>query len=439
MIGFLKRLRRNESGNMLIITAAALPLLVGSAGLAVDTIQWTLWKRQLQRAADSAAIAGVYQRVQGGNAIDVQNAVNRDLSFNQNTGLSLHALFPNIVLPADTATLRQQVQVTLGVQRSLTFSSMFMAQAPVITATARAASVPGTDEYCMGADEPNPTKTGLTFIGNAGIEMNCGGISNTPSSNSAVAKGSSIFKAPVIAAVGGIQQSRNFQVDKYDPYVARMDDPYANVKPKQSDLDSKCPNGGGSSAVLDDGTNMNALDNSGVYCFNSMRVGSNKTLNLKPGTYYINGGDAFIQGNLSGTGVTIVLTNKSTASNATIGQFKVNADANINITAPSGGCTLGTDGCFRGIAVYQDRRAPDSNQTNKINGNSGSKVIGALYFPGQELDYNGTGTTTAICTRFWARRITFSGNSTMTNKFERDCAGAGIDPWEGGRRVRLVA
>ena len=32
------------------------------AGLATDTIQWTLWKRQLQRAADSAAIAGVYDR-----------------------------------------------------------------------------------------------------------------------------------------------------------------------------------------------------------------------------------------------------------------------------------------------------------------------------------------------------------------------------------------
>ena len=46
-----------------MIAAACLPLIVGAAGLATDTIQWTMWKRQLQRAADSAAIAGVFEQV----------------------------------------------------------------------------------------------------------------------------------------------------------------------------------------------------------------------------------------------------------------------------------------------------------------------------------------------------------------------------------------
>ena len=60
MISSLKRLWRDRRGNSLAIAGAALPLVLGSAGLASDTIQWTLWKRQLQRAADSAAMAGVY-------------------------------------------------------------------------------------------------------------------------------------------------------------------------------------------------------------------------------------------------------------------------------------------------------------------------------------------------------------------------------------------
>ena len=60
MISSLKRLWRDRRGNTLAIAGAALPLVLGSAGLASDTIQWTLWKRQLQRAADSAAMAGVY-------------------------------------------------------------------------------------------------------------------------------------------------------------------------------------------------------------------------------------------------------------------------------------------------------------------------------------------------------------------------------------------
>ncbi len=63
MIVFFGKLWRNKRGNALAIAAACLPLFVGAAGLATDTIQWTLWKRQLQRAADSAAIAGVYDRV----------------------------------------------------------------------------------------------------------------------------------------------------------------------------------------------------------------------------------------------------------------------------------------------------------------------------------------------------------------------------------------
>ena len=57
MIAFLKKLQRDRRGNALMIAGAALPLLVGSVGLATDTIQWALWKRQLQRAADSAAFA----------------------------------------------------------------------------------------------------------------------------------------------------------------------------------------------------------------------------------------------------------------------------------------------------------------------------------------------------------------------------------------------
>ena len=62
MISFFKKVWGDKRGNSLAIAAASFPLIIGAAGLATDTIQWTLWKRQLQRAADSAAIAGVYDR-----------------------------------------------------------------------------------------------------------------------------------------------------------------------------------------------------------------------------------------------------------------------------------------------------------------------------------------------------------------------------------------
>ena len=41
MIAFIKKLWRDKRGNALVIVAAAMPLVLGSAGLASDTIQWT--------------------------------------------------------------------------------------------------------------------------------------------------------------------------------------------------------------------------------------------------------------------------------------------------------------------------------------------------------------------------------------------------------------
>ena len=75
MMKWWKRLWRDRRGNALVIAGAALPLLVGAAGLATDTIEWTLWKRELQRAADSAAIAGAYERVSGANETEATAAV----------------------------------------------------------------------------------------------------------------------------------------------------------------------------------------------------------------------------------------------------------------------------------------------------------------------------------------------------------------------------
>ena len=72
MIRFFRKLWQDRRGNALVIAGAALPIVVGVAGLATDTIQWALWTRELQRAADSAAFAGVYANVQGNSSECVQ-------------------------------------------------------------------------------------------------------------------------------------------------------------------------------------------------------------------------------------------------------------------------------------------------------------------------------------------------------------------------------
>lgn len=446
MIKWLKRLAGDRRGNVLAIAGAALPLLVGAAGLATDTINWTLWKRELQRAADSAAIAGVYELSSGATEAEAETAVSHDLTINQHTGMELVATYPKVEFPGDSGQMRDQVEVQLAVKKKLPFSSLFMADAPVIVATARAATVPIGNDPCVHALETSAGQSGIMITGNAEINMpDCTLHSNSPSSNdSAYATGSSEVKADTVSAVGGIQQSTNWDVNSYDPYAPAIDDPFKSVTPDPDDM--RCAGNNvtkGKStewvpSELNADTDLsNSLDNNGnqANCFSSLSVGASKTLTLPDGTYYINGGNANIQGDISCAACTIVLTNIDPSDTATIGSFDVNSSAKLNLTAP-------TSGTYKGIAVYQDRRAQDGpSKTNKINGNSDSVITGALYFPNQELDYNGTGNTTAVCTLFVSRRIKFSGNSATSNKFKsrEDCAIAGLPSGSSSRRVRLVA
>ncbi len=433
MLKAFKKLWKDDRGNVLIIGGAALPMLVGAAGLATDTIQWALWKRQLQRAADSAAIAGVYDRVQNGNTDGTSGVVDHDLDLNQHTNIGLEAGYPVVTFPADNGDLTDQVQVTLAVRKALSFSSLFLDEAPLVQASATAASTPGTDDYCVVSLE-STTKSGILASGSAEVIMDCGMITNSVASNAAAAQGSGGVTATVIAAAGGIQQSNNWNVGKYDPYVPAEDDPYGTLSPDDSD---KGPNNcvGTVTITGSNGAGSNWTPN----CYSGINIGSNKTATLAPGVYYINGGSVNVQGTLNATGgVTILLTNASTATNATIGSFDMNAQAELNIEAPA-------TGKWSGMAIYQDRRAVDnsptgnlsSNSPNKINGGSSGEVSGVLYFPNQQLTYNGGGNTNATCTQFVIKRIVFTGNNG-TN-LSSACDAFGYDPIVGGRRVRLVA
>ena len=436
MIAFIRKLLKDRRGNALVIACAAMPLVVGCAGLATDTIQWTLWKRQLQRAADSAAIAGVYDREAGSGATtNTSNAVCRDLAINLHTWMSLTSTTPctgtngsytNLSYPTDASGIAlNEVHVELHIQQQLPFSSLFLSTAPTIIANATAASLPVGASACIQALETDPAYTGITGNGTTTVSApNCVLYSNSPSTNSASAGGNSSLIAQAIAAVGGIAQSNNWNVKQYIPYSPPLADPFANVTPDPTAM--HCV-----PQQLNDSTNFLTLP-PGTNCFTDMRVGSNRTLNVPPnfGPIYLNGGGATLQGNFNCTGCSIVLTNSDPTS-TTIGTLSTNAQASNNITAP-------TSGTFKGIAIYQDRRS--SLQTDSVNGGSGSLITGALYFPGDILRINGNGTGTSLCAMFVARRINFIGTSGISLVGPNDPACSGTNNNQNPvRMVRLVA
>ena len=412
----LRKLLGDKRGNALLIAGAAMPMLVGAAGLATDTIQWALWKRQLQRAADSAAIAGVYANVA---SQDVPTSVTYDLGKNNKTGYAL--MGPAVVgYPTDGLDYTRSVSVELKMQKALSFSSYFLSSPPIIRATATAAAVAAGD-YCARA-LINTNATGITAGGSTTVNLKCGLITNSTSMDAAVAFGASSVTATPVAAVGGLDTSDNWAAGTtLLPFTLSADDPFADIDAPA--IPSDC-NTAFSDRPSDNATWPSTRPASGVVCVKSWT--GKGTVNLQPNTTYMITGDMSINSGavMNCTGCTFVMTN---ATPSLTGTVDINGGATMNLSAPD-------SGTYKGILFYSNRGA-DSSNTSKISGNSSSFFKGAFYFPHQQVIYTGNASLTFECVKLVTWQLTFMGNSNLNN----NCPAGYYGDRFTGRHVRLVA
>jgi Flp pilus assembly protein TadG len=431
MFKFLKKLWRDRRGNALLIAGAALPLIVGSAGLASDTIQWALWKRQLQRLADSGAEAGVYAKVAGNSVDDCSNVASATYSSPVAYSVKIQNHLPQT--PVCSATNppaagsytadSNAVRVTVSMQRSLSFSGMFTT-APTITASATATIVPA-GKYCVVSLETGAV-TGIDATGSTNVNLGCGMITNSTSLSAAVASGSSSVTASPIAAVGGIPSSNHWgDGTVLQPVTIAQADPFGSVP-------LPAPSGCGAFPANQPHDTVSVTNPTGVRCFNTaMSIQGNVT--LAPGTYILDSGAGMSMTNtgasLSCTGCTIILMNSGGGS---VGSVSTTGGT-LNMTAPSTGCTIGNSGCYDGLLFYQSRTATSGNSVH-INGNSGSTIQGALYFPTANLTFNGDSGMHANCMQIVAKDVQFTGNSSVSNTCPDDVDYGAFT----GKKVRLV-
>ena len=442
MRGLLKRLLKDRKGNALVIAGAALPLIMGSAGLASDTIQWTMWKRQLQRAADSAAMAGVYAHVAGkpvGTCTNWSSAtysdpVGYDLRNNNHLGIATTCVVENSPSSGSFSSDAHAVRVNLSAQKRLNFSSMFMTAPPTISASATATVVP-SGQYCVVSLESTAT-TGITATGSANVDLGCGMITNSTSMTAAVATGSSQVNASPIAAVGGISASSNWGSSTVlQPFTLAQEDPFANVPPPTFPT-GNCPNvlvATGAVVTLPTATATNTTGLPGnTYCIGNLTVRGNLT--LPDGVYILDAGsiDFGSQSNVSCGHCTFVLSSRTAATNpGSIGNMNITAGAQLDLTSTN-------SGTYQGILVYQDRRAVNGTSANRqssVNGNANSIFAGAFYFPNQQLTFNGTAGMTTDCMQLVARTVLYSGNMEISNTCDTDSGASSF----AGKKVRLVA
>lgn len=406
-----RKLAASERGNVLILTGLAMPLLVGLAGLGTDTVQWTLMKQQLQRSADSAALNGAFAKAQSESA---DANANRDLTKTLDGFQGVGITVENAPTAGAFAGNTRAVKVILTYSEALPFSSLFLANPPLIRVEAIAA-VLNNGDYCVIALEDTNT-TGVTFSGNSTVDLGCGVASNSTGSAAVTAAGSTYVSASPIAAVGNVPASANYQSDTVlIPYSIPQRDPFSSLGDPSGDLPSIC-NGG----ALTVGSSQNITISPGCYTDIDVRG----TLNMNPGTYYIKGGDfeTNAQSRITANGVTIILTGGGTS----IGQVKMNGGADIQMSAPN-------SGPYKGVLFYKDRDAP-SSYNDVFNGGASGTFLGAIYMPSQTVTLNGNSTFTTDCLQIVARTVVMTGNTTITN----DCpVGTASDSFV-GTQVRLV-
>lgn len=396
----LRDLKKDLRGNVLIITALGSASLVGAAGLGVDTVQWFLWKRELQQAADSGALAGAYNLYSG-------NAWSDDAKAEVNRNFTDTVTFERVVNPPQAGAFTGDtgaIEVLISHTRTLPFSSLFLSGGATIRTRAVATAVAAGQPCVIGLATDG---IGVDVFGNATVDLDCPVASNSPEGVSVDVGGTGFLDTNLIMSVGGIDYgSGNIPADAaIVPYGLPVSDPL-------DDRAMTIPSGSCNHNNFGVTPSQNVTINPGRYCGGMDLKG---TVTLNPGVYIIDKGSFKVNSSATvvGDGVTIILTG-DTASN--VADIQINGSAELDLSAPTAAEAAASpfnNSDWSGVLFYQSKLG-DGIQ-NTINGGADINLDGIIYMPTGELTYNGNAAQSAQCLLMITERVNFGGTNDIAN------------------------
>jgi Flp pilus assembly protein TadG len=225
----LKELRSDCSGNTMLLVALGMPALIGGAGLAVDTAQWYMWKRELQFAVDQAALAGAWARTVDETASTYATRAKQELDANISVTADIVAE-PSITLANYAGGAQNSVIVSVTATRSLPFSSFITGQAVTVLAYAQASFDEGRSyTSCLIALDEDDDGA-VTIGGSSILTAGCGLASLSTSSTSVRVNGNPEVDAGWIVSRGGIDQWFKDNTDNViQEYMDGLYDPYSDL------------------------------------------------------------------------------------------------------------------------------------------------------------------------------------------------------------------
>ncbi len=233
------KLRSCKSGNAMLMVALGMPALIGGSGLAVDTSQWYLWKREMQFAVDQAALAGAWARSESTTESTYASRAAQEYGVNLQVTEDF-ASEPNVSLVNYGVGVGNAVRVTAVGLKRLPFSNLLTGRAVRIIVSATASySYSETYSGCLTAINPHASGA-FTLGGSASGSATCGVIVLSDAAEAATQNGSSDAQFGTIVAAGGIDADlldnailRAYTTGLGDPF-STVDSPEPSSSPAQT-------------------------------------------------------------------------------------------------------------------------------------------------------------------------------------------------------------
>lgn len=370
------RAYREESGQVLALTALAMTLVMGFMALAIDVGMLFRARWNLQIAADAAASAGAMDYLYNQSTDSAIAAAKSAAAQNGVIDGSNGAVVTISTPPTDGPDAGDATYVEAIISEpNPTFFMKLFHRSSVTVAARAVAGTPTASSACIWLT--STSGTALYLQGSYDIEASgCGIYVNSPSSQAISITGNGgIVNASYLDVVGNSIPAHETSPTPATLNVAPRTNPFGNLT-GPTPANGGCNSGNTNAMTSVTSSTVLAMSN-GVACFSKNTTLSSVTLGA--GTYVFENGVS-ISGQVTVNGGTLdVYSGSFSQGNGT-----------LSLTAP-------TSGTYNGIAVMQP--VTNTNSLQVQFGSSTATLDGMIYAPGAEVylqDNGGSVTATGL-------------------------------------------
>ena len=223
------QLKTSTSGNATMLVALGMPVLIGASGLAVDTAQWYMWKREIQYAADQAALAGAWARSNEDSRGTYIERARQEFKANVSVTRTINTE-PEVRLADYNGGDDNSVVVTVTASQALPFSSFLIGEAAEVSVYSQASFTDGKKyTACLIAVDEDDSGA-ITIGGNATMTAACGLAALSTSDSAVVINGNPTLEPGWVVSAGGIDDWLTEYTDaEIREYMSGLTDPFEGL------------------------------------------------------------------------------------------------------------------------------------------------------------------------------------------------------------------